>query len=270
MTDGANPRVFQPGLVPQTPPPAEGSEGGEGNPPAEPTPEPVKVFVGGRERTVEEVVAGYAASTAEAARFRADRDALATERDALRREADAYRAQLTRVPEPQLPELGEDPDPQQLAAWVGAVAEKRAGEIAAERVRSVEEKFDRFIGAAQQFGTAQAQMKQLDANFNPDQLSVYLVANPDVQQRYNAIFAVDQTAALEYGWGKAKGSGTVQPPDEPRVVQQPSKRKAPAPTAEGTGAERKRRLEEAERTGNYEAYYAWRAKGTSMELPGLK
>lgn len=268
-----NPRVFQPGLLPQAPPPAENGEG-EGTTPAnEPGQEPVKVFVGGRERTVEEVVRGYEASAQEAMRLRSEREALAAERDALRREADSYRERLNPI-EPEVPELGEDASPAQLAAWVAKVAERRAEAIATERVKSVETQFQQFMQAAQQFGGVQAQMKQQDASYDPDKLSAYLSDNPDVQQRYNAIFAVDQAAALEYGWNKAKPAlglnspGT--PPEPSRGVQAPPKRKAPAPTPADAAKERERMLEEAYRTGNYEAYYAWRAKGTSMEHPDLK
>jgi len=237
----------------------------ESTPAPEPEPE-ARVFVGGRERTVGEVVSGYEASSQEAMRLRAEHAALMAERDAIRREADAYRSQLTRAPEPDVPELGEDPDPKQLAAWVETIAERRAQKIADERVRGVEERFQQFIGAAQQFNAVQAEMKQGDASFDAEKLSAYLSTNPDVQKRYNSIFAVDQAAALEYGWTKAKGQLGVAP-DSSRVVQAPTKRRAPAEAPDDAAKRRQRMLDEAERTGNWEKFYAERARGTSMQVP---
>lgn len=265
---GANPRVFQPALVPQEPPPVEEPAPEEPTSPPAEEPEGPKVFVGGRERTVEEVVKGYEASSAEAFRLKAQMDALAAERDALRREADSYRQRVVEPTAPALPELGEDPDPQQLAAWVGLVAEQRAEKIAAAKVAAVEEQFRQFMGAAQQFNAVQAQMKEMDPSFDPDKLSAYLTATPDVQQRYNAIFAGDQLAALEYGWMKAKSPG--EPAQSARSVQAPPKRKAPPPSQADVTKEREKLLAEAELTGNYERYYAWRAKGTAIEQPSLK
>ena len=253
-------RTFHPDLT-QEPAPATG----EGQPPVE-SGQPVvqKVFVGGRERTLDEVVSGYEASTQEAQRLGVEGARLAAEKEASDRIAAAYREMLESQRQQQPVEPPDLSDPAEAQRWM----EQTAQRIADERIKATEQQISGFINGIQGLQKAQVAMKAADPQFDPAHLGNYLAANPVVQSTYDKLFGQDQVAALDYAWTKAKSTlkqATAATPSEAAAV-------APTPTLrvpEASTGNKSQLLEaakqEAFESGDWTKYYAMRLKGTSAD-----
>ncbi len=267
---GVNPparRSFHPDLeVPAVPaePVAEPVE------PTTPTVEPPEapevdtVFVGGREQTVEEALVNYQKSSDEAVRLQAEVKFL--------REQAAIAVQAPPVapepaPVPIVPLDFDTASPSEIQTWVAQTAAAEAKAIASTEIAAQTKQFNDFIQGFSNLNAAQAEMKKIDPAYDPAKLDAFLTSDPAVQERYNRMFQADQLGAIDFAWSKMPKDTE---PDPSRDVQQPSRRRKPAPTTVDAAKRLEAARDEAEATGIWEPYFRLRAVGTSMTRAELK
>lgn len=203
--------------------PQDGVEGqeGDGQPEA-----PQTFFVGGRNRTMDEIQRDFDASRAEVERWKA----VAEERE---------RQRAIPSPQPQaepLPpwasrytDLGvpEDVVRQQIA-WQTDMAEKMAEAKAAAKVQDLVEGLNQISTAE---GQADIAMKQRDSDYDPRRVTEYLAGNPDAKARYDRIYKVSPEDAKYLAWSEI--SRTAGASGQPRHTQVPSGRRPMQPAKKG-------------------------------------
>jgi len=257
MTTGAvNPleRKFEPHSAPtaqeqqQEPEPAA-----EVNPP-----EPQKFRVGGRERTLDEVLSGYEASTQEAVRLRAELEAERRMRDEL--------ARMNAAPPPPNPveeKLREsDLDPEAFREFVRVAARAEIQEA---------------LRPLAEMQMAVQEIKKGDPGFDPAQAAEIVNADPRTKAVYDRINRADPGAALEYAWSvqKARGQGATQPTvpitaASAAVAAAQPKRSVPQESPQAEVEKHLKALAEMRERVNtgqasLEDYYRLRAQGTSFD-----
>lgn len=216
MADGQP--VTEPEVTDGTPE-GEGVEPGSG----EQTPEPQKLFVGGRYRTAEEIAEAYEASSREALRLKAQLD-----------ERERFMAPPNKA-EPQTPSWvaqaqADGLSPQTLegmVSWLGDTIEQRSDQKAAERVAELVEGIAKVSTAE---GQAHAALAGEFEGYSKEKVAEYLASNSKAKARYDRVAQADIEAATRIAWLEYSGGAKVN--GQPRQTQVPQSKRVPTKPAE--------------------------------------
>lgn len=250
------PRAFHPDLAAPDPQDVADDPGTQ-EVEAEVNPEPeVRRLVGGRERTLDEIVQGYEASTQEALRLKAQLEASNGMLQSL-----IEQRQQNQAPPPtdpyyaELQEQGVNPN-----AIEGIVSRRVQEQLQAA--------FKPFVEAQQ----AATRVKASIPEFDPNVLQQRLLEDQGALKSYNALLGTDPELAMQTAWKLTRPQAAAQPNPShgdlngARAVQSTPRRAAPPVNPE---QERAARLaaakEQAEITGDWSSYYRERARGTSID-----
>lgn len=196
--------------------PTPGAEEGvvdQGQPPAE------KVyFVGGRERTADEVARGYADATAENERLRARLEAMETVREPAKPKEPKVPTWVSGLVEAGVPE----PVAKEMLGWVESEVEVRSKAATAEQVAGLVESLSGMAQADAASDAALLDDPQMEG-YTPEGLKALLGKNPEFKKRYDRIFPVDPEGAKRLAWVTLKGQ--AKPRTTGRLTTPPTSRR---------------------------------------------
>lgn len=197
--------------------PTPGAEGvveaPEGQPPTE------KVyFVGGRERTADEVARDYAESTAENERLRARLEALEA------RTAEPPKAPKVPTWVPGLTEAGvPEPVVKEMVGWFETEVEARTKAATAEQMAGLVSSLSELATSDAASDAALLEDPQMEG-YSPEGLKALLAKNPEFKKRYDRIYGVDPEGAKRLAWVTLKGKAA--PRTTGRMTAVPQARRA--------------------------------------------